>query len=348
MPRRIYSQIKLTLIMIVMVMVSPSYAVVVAQSIPSIRTIVWDPQGRYIASGGLSGIVEIRDSTGPNQIVSWSTGSPIYALAFEPNLENIAISHYEKIEIYSLQGTLQSSFAQNNDNPAQAIGWSPNGVNLFSGIVGNGDKRTVAKWDVRSGNLLKAVESGSISSIAYGSQVGLWAAGGSGIINLWNSELNFVTSTPRIDDIFPQLIWKLRWSPSTTMLAAGHQNGLISLWSYSVFSESLTFSRSLQGTRNTSGYYDESAILDIKFSADGQRLLSLGADGTLRLWNVALGTLLSDESLDAPISAGEFNPVNDMLALAKPEAGVQMISVSNKLETATPSPMPTNTPSLRP
>jgi WD40 repeat protein len=101
----------------------------------------------------------------------------------------------------------------------------------------------------------------------------------------------------------PQAVYCLAWSPDGTLVATGSQDTALKLWN----AASGALVREVKGFKEKeSPKGHQEAVLTVAFSPDGKQIASGSMDRTIKIWNVADGSLvreLSNPSLK-PEAAG--------------------------------------------
>lgn len=84
-------------------------------------------------------------------------------------------------------------------------------------------------------------------------------------------------------------VWDIRWSPDGRRVATASADGTAKLWEVATGEELL---RMIHTSNVSDGFCDDERrcdVTDIRFSSDGQQLLTNGKDGTARLWHSESG-----------------------------------------------------------
>lgn len=104
----------------------------------------------------------------------------------------------------------------------------------------------------------------------------------------------------------------LAYAPDGTLLATGDEIGMVRLWQ--------------PDTRALLRGWDAhiGAVHSVTFDAPGRRLLTAGADGEARIWDVASGTLLRQFKADKPLSTAVFNETGDRILTAGADRHAQL------------------------
>ncbi len=171
-----------------------------------------------------------------------------------------------------LQGELVQDIAFHNTELRAVL--------LTTSTVANSAKNIWA-WEPDSGKLAAIGTSAMRPETLWGVQpnddsTSLLTYGGRGA-RLWNlkTESEIMAFRPS------SAVQTIEFSPSGNYLAAGNQDGTITLWSCDNF---LSQRKLMGGHLQT--------VLDIAFSPDGKKLVSTGADGRLTLWDAESGKIV--------------------------------------------------------
>ncbi len=93
--------------------------------------LAYDPSGRSLATGRFDGMVDIRSTENGTPIKAWNTGSPVRALVYSPDGEQIAIGHNDRVQIGSKDLTLIREWE--TLAPVSALKFSHDGNSLTTG-----------------------------------------------------------------------------------------------------------------------------------------------------------------------------------------------------------------------
>src|SRR5262249_52095748 len=149
------------------------------------------------------------------------------------------------------------------------LAWSPDGGKLAAGCNGG----TVRTWETGTGRVLRGFRGhkSPVCSVAFssdGTRVAAW--GQNGTIKIWDAD------TVRLiaDVAHPSGVNTGAWSPDDKLLAAGHNDGTVTLSGTSGADKVDTLR----------GHTD--SIFGLAWNRDGTRLVSTGDDFRARIWDV--------------------------------------------------------------
>jgi WD40 repeat protein len=166
---------------------------------------------------------------------------------------------------------------------------------IFNEAISPDDTRLVAlnneqvlAWNLLTGSLIFQTARSEATRVFYSSdKTEVYAIAPSGLVNVLDAntgavKMNFPGN--------PSYSNSLAYSPDSGWLALGGTDGTIKIWD--------TYQRQSLATINA----HTGAITALAFSSDGNQLVSAGADALVRVWHWNDRKLLTETTLDAPVS----------------------------------------------
>jgi len=243
----------------------------------AVRSVVFSPDGRTLASGGLDKTVRLWDVRTHKQRGAPLNGHQkgVASVAFSPDGRTLASAGADgTVRLWDVGTHRQRGAAlTGHKGIVLTVAFSPDGRTLASA----GADRTVRLWDVRShrqrGRSLTG-HANFVVSVAFSPDGRtLASAGDEGTIRLWSVSSHRQRGRPLTDQI--QAVFSVAFSPDGRTLAAGGQDGSVRLWNVR--------------ERKRVGKFDGGfhAVQSVAFSHDGRTLASGGEDKAVRLWDVS-------------------------------------------------------------
>ena len=279
----------------------------------SIQTVAYSPVSSFvIASAGENREIKLWDLQNDTVTTFRGHTDQVNAITFSPNGQWLASGSDDytfkawdvsrRVEIKSLQHITGRSMSQ-----IKAVAFSPNGRQLATAGV------HVKLWDTRSWSEITTLRHDEwVWAVAFSTDGKLLATGDdNGQVNVWNLQNSRTVAQLQADS---NTVYAVQFSPNDQILAGAGYEGKVKLWkvpnweSHGTLTSNGTVSEISfspdSSTLATPGYesVDLWAVGDgenittltghtdwvraTDFSPDGNALISGGADGTLRIWDV--------------------------------------------------------------
>ena len=238
-----------------------------------VRTVVFSPDGTFLASGGYDSRLRLWEANTGNHIATLRGGGP--AVAFSPDGKLIASEYggIEAIGVWEVEtGELHHVFGRHY-SPLTCMAFSPDRKTL---ATANRDSEIVL-WDIYTAQRrlsLTTHHTEGVYSIAFSPDgKTLVSSSSDQTLRLWDPN----TGEHKVTLQYPDSITSVAFSPNGRILAIGWGS-----WNNNQIQ--LLDTKTLQSRKTLVGHTED--ITDLTFSADGGTLASASYDGTILLWEM--------------------------------------------------------------
>ncbi|MCA2723233.1 MAG: protein kinase [Microcystis sp. M136S2] len=242
----------------------------------SVQSVVYSPDGRYLASGSSDNTIKIWEvATGKQLHTLTGHSSGVLSVVYSPDGRYLASGSQDKtIKIWEV-ATGKVRTLTGHSSQFLSVVYSPDGRYLASGS----QDKTIKIWEVATGKVRTLTgHSSEFLSVVY-SPDGRYLASGSSddTIKIWEvatgQELRTLTG-------HSGSVWSVVYSPDGRYLASGSSDDTIKIWEVATGQELRTL------TGHSSG------VWSVVYSPDGRYLASGNDDKTIKIWEVATGKQL--------------------------------------------------------
>jgi WD40 repeat protein len=245
-------------------------------ALPFVPTaIAYSRDGRYLATAGSDGKVQIRDSfTGRVVQTINEPEITVRGMAFSPDGGSLAtVGMVGSVIVWHWKEPRIAQELRGHEGTVLAIAYSPDGRCLATA----GGDRIVRLWDSATGRLKHSLprHTDFVNCLAFSPDGRFLAsAGDDPAILLWDLSEWSLAPTP-MNGRHSAAVLGLAFSPGRRRprVASASADGTVKLWDTATFLETLTLSE----------HTDQ--VTAVAFGPDGRFLVSASRDGMLRLWN---------------------------------------------------------------
>ncbi|MBX3064987.1 MAG: PD40 domain-containing protein [Anaerolineae bacterium] len=280
-----------------------------AQANDLVRLISWSPDGKLAA-------VDITPQTlGLFDVVSGQLlqrleghSGEITSIAWSPDSKRLATgSEDATVRIWNAD-TGQNKFVFEGLEPRfTTVAWSPNGTWIATSnleVLPN-----LILYNAETGEIAASFEVASSSYMSWspdGAKFVIIVVYAPFVQLLDSPEFSKETQLPVDTDGF---VTAVTWSSDSQQLLIGTDKGFLQLWNVEAEKKIAEF-QGTEGSKVPDNPFARAAI-NVNFSTDGKAVMSVNADGTIRLWEIATGELLGSIQLDLAETAYTPYPIAD-------------------------------------
>ncbi len=322
----------------------------------SISELVFNPDGKTIASASKDGTVNLWNLKGELLHTLKAHDDWVNSVAFSPNGKIIASAGNDgKVKFWNLNGQLLHTF--HHLNAVNSIAFSPNGQ-LIASVSSNDYRSAIKLWSLE-GKLIY-----NLATDNYLTEGVLFSPDGQtiisfqldGVIKIWNLLGNLAHTI----NAHEHIVNDAKFSPDGKLIASGSIDGKVKLWqlngkliktleAHHKSVNSVGFSP--DGKTIVSASEDKTikfwnlngelidtleghndVISSVVFSSDGQIIASGSDDNTVKLWTNLEGKILdSIQYYERKVNSVVFSPDGQTIASASDDSTVKLLNLSGKL-----------------
>ena len=255
----------------------------------------WSRDGKLIASGSSDGTVQLCEATSGKHLATLKgDAGVVWSVAFSPDSNHLVSGHDNgSVRVWHVNSRkLVATF-----NACKAIVWtvafSPNNQHIACGAKSG----EVQVWDIKTGKQVFSEANGSqVSGIRFTPNGEMLATSSvNEPVKLWDAKSGKLIRKFDKPPTFQQWV---AVSPNGQLIATASWNGAALIWDANNGKLLKTLTVPTETITNEPirryGFRAIRRHLNfVLFSPDGKLLATAGADGTVRLWNVAVGKAIA-------------------------------------------------------
>lgn len=295
----------------------------------SLTSAHFDDTGARVVTASLDGTARVWDASSGEQLAIFLGHEDFVNDArFDPGgRQVVSASNDGTARLWDSQTGEQLAILSGYGGPVRSAIFHPNGSQLATANAHS----TVILWDVVDGSELfvlpESILEGQYTGLAVyviefnkdGSR--LVAAGEDGVVNVWDTKTG--VNRLNIHAHGRGITWADLSPDGNSIVTASFFGGVARIWSASDGSELATINHG-------------SIINDVVFSTDGTRVVTVGSDPTVRVWDAVSGKLLFVlEGHTGPIHTVDFSSNEEELVTASADGTARIWNVSITAQKAT-------------
>ena len=237
----------------------------------TVNAVAFSPDGKRIASGSTDKTIKIWNSLDALELSAISGhDAAVETVVFSPDGTRLASGGADgTLRLWDGVSGDKLFIAAAHTGPLADLAFAPDGDRIASGSADG----TVRIWDINSGDqVLKIVVGSEVRSISFGPEGKRIASGSADkTLRLWDASTGDNLVTAKCDDEVQSIVFV---SDGNVVLSANAQQ--LNVWD--------------SDTGKKAGYpfhFSQRTINVARLSTDGRRLASGGADGIVKIWDLA-------------------------------------------------------------
>jgi WD40 repeat protein len=257
--------------------------------------------GALVAAGGADQTVRVYQFADAKVLGQFKTPGPVRSLAFSPNNQVLTAACADKAVlawnmIFNSGQPLGPDFGKlmatlAHGGPATAVAFAPDGTHFFS----SSQDQTIKDWKIASEAPLKNFgHPNLVDAVAFNSTGTLLATGcHDGNYRIWDVAKGQAVQTIPAHVVMnqPSPIYSVAWSPDDKQLLTASYDRSMKLWN-AADGKLIREFKGFKEKEFEKGHHD--GVFSAAFSPDGKFIASGSSDRTVKLWNVAEGTVVRE------------------------------------------------------
>lgn len=241
-----------------------------------VTSIIWSPNGNYIATGSHDHSVQVWDIRTEDCLITYKGHSnTISALAWSPNGRHIASASRDRsVHVWGISTRKNTLIYKQHSDWVLDVTWSPNSAQIASAS----HDHTLRIWSAFNGNTIftRFCLNGVKTVEWVPDNTSLVTVGYEHTIQRWNTLTgnNIFTDNNLLDGSIAA------WSPNGKHIAFGTLDRKIQVWNIAM----------MQISTQLSAYrHHAEAITCIDWSPDNKYIASASKDGAIHIWSISSG-----------------------------------------------------------
>ncbi|MCL4880380.1 MAG: hypothetical protein KJ064_27250 [Anaerolineae bacterium] len=281
-----------------------------------IRSLDWSPNGNFIATATINGVIQIWDNTG-QLIRSLDDHAGItMSLAWNPDGSKLATASDKAVSIWDTNTGNLLQTLEGHQDLIWSISWSPDGFMLIGTAFDLSPNIII--WNTDTGQQIFSTFSGTALSSAWSPDNQYISIGQLNKIQIRDTNTWQVVKDLSTE---PNYSYSLDWSPDGTKIASAEgyapDSDMIRIWNIATEQVILEYR----------GHSD--LINHVTWSPDGTKIASASSDTTIHIWDALTGENLRIIQGNDRLFATDWSPDGTQLAYGDLNGDLVIIPISS-------------------